>query len=218
MKHREISRLMTREVVTVPSDAPFKEIARTLTEHEVSAVAVVDSDGRPLGVISERDLLPKSAGQGDYFRSLPERDAWQEDKAAGTRAEELMSSPPVCAGPDWTVAEAARLMEAQGVKRLLVVDDSDVLIGIVSRRDLLRIFLRDDDDIRREIMGDVLVLGVRQSPSAITVAVNDGRVELRGTVDFRSLIPLIERLCRTVDGVVSVTQHLGYAVDDTNPA
>lgn len=98
MKHREVRELMTREVVTVPSNAPFKEIARTLTEHKVSAVPVVDSAGRPLGVISERDLLPKSAGQSDYFRSLPEREAWQEDKAAGTRAEELMSSPPCVPG------------------------------------------------------------------------------------------------------------------------
>lgn len=218
MKHREVRELMTREVVTVLNNAPFKEIARTLTEHKVSAVPVVDPAGRPLGVISERDLLPKSAGQGDYFRSLPEREAWQEDKAAGTHAEELMSSPPVCARPDWTVAEAARLMEAQGVKRLLVVDDSDALVGIVSRRDLLRIFLRDDEDIRHEIMSDVLDLSLRQSPSAITVAVTDGRVELHGTVDYRSLIPLIERLCRTVDGVVSVTSRLGYTIDDTTSA
>ncbi|WP_328923993.1 CBS domain-containing protein [Streptomyces sp. NBC_00190] len=218
MKHREVRELMTREVVTVPSSAPFKEIARTLTEHEVSAVPVVDRAGRPLGVISEGDLLPKSSGQGEYFRSLPEREAWQEDKAAGTRAEELMSSPPVCARPDWTVAEAARLMEAQGVKRLLVVDDSDVLVGIVSRRDLLRIFLRDDEDIRLEIMGDVLDLSLRQSPTAVSVEVTEGRVELHGTVDFKSLIPLIERLCRSVDGVVSVTQHLGYAIDDTTAA
>ncbi|WKV70556.1 CBS domain-containing protein [Streptomyces sp. PCS3-D2] len=217
MKHREVRELMTREVVTVPSSAPFKEVARTLTEHGVSAVPVVDAAGRPLGVISERDLLPKSAGQSDYFRSLPAREAWEEDKAAGTRAEELMSSPPVCARPDWTVAEAARLMEAQGVKRLLVVDGSDVLIGIVSRRDLLRIFLRDDEDIRREIMGEVLGLGAPQNPSAITVTVTDGRVELDGTVGLRSLIPLVERLCRTVDGVVSVTQRLGYSTDDTNP-
>ncbi|MER6779079.1 MULTISPECIES: CBS domain-containing protein [unclassified Streptomyces] len=218
MRHREIRELMTREVVTVPDNAPFKRIARTLTDHRVSAVPVVDRAGHPLGVISERDLLPKSAGQGDYFQSLPEREAWQEDKAAGTRADELMSSPPVCARPDWTVAEAARLMEAQGVKRLLVVDDSDVLIGIVSRRDLLRIFLRDDEDIRHEIMADVLDLSLRQSPEAVTVEVAQGRVELHGTVDFRSLVPLIERLCRTVDGVVSVTQHLGYAIDDTIPA
>ncbi|CAM5271345.1 hypothetical protein SAVIM40S_07848 [Streptomyces avidinii] len=129
-----------------------------------------------------------------------------------------MSSPPAPAPPEWTVAEAARLMEAQGVKRLLVVDDSDVLIGIVSRRDLLRIFLRDDEDIRHEIMGDVLDLSLRQSASAITVAVTDGRVELHGTVYFRSLIPLYRAPLPDVDGVVSVTQHLGYAIDDTNSA
>ncbi|MFE9802828.1 BON domain-containing protein, partial [Streptomyces goshikiensis] len=83
---------------------------------------------------------------------------------------------------------------------------------------LLRIFLRDDEDIRHEIMGDVLDLSLRQSPSAITVDVTDGRVELQGTVDYKSLIPLIERLCRTVDGVVSVTSRLGYAIDDTPSA
>ncbi|MCX5126925.1 CBS domain-containing protein [Streptomyces sp. NBC_00347] len=215
MRHREVSELMTREVIAVPQNAAFKDIVRTLLEHQVSAVPVVDSAGHPLGLISEGDLLPKSAGQGDYFRSLPEREAWQEDKAEGLRAEELMSAPPVCAGPDWTVAEAARLMEAQSVKRLLVVDESDTLVGIVSRRDLLRIFLRDDDAIRHEITGDVLDRTLHQSPSAITVEVADGRVELHGTVQFKSLIPVIERLCRTVDGVVSVKEQLGYAVDDT---
>ncbi|WP_329567710.1 CBS domain-containing protein [Streptomyces sp. NBC_01361] len=216
MRHRKVSELMTREVITVPQNAAFKDIVRTLTEHQVSAVPVVDSAGRPLGLISEGDLLQKSAGQGDYFRSLPEREALQEDKAAALRAEELMSAPPVCANPDWTVAEAARLMEAQGVKRLLVVDETDMLVGIVSRRDLLRIFLRDDDAIRHEIMGDILDRTLRQGPAdTITVEVADGRVELRGTVQFKSLIPVIERLCRTVDGVISVKELLGYAFDDT---
>ncbi|WP_405650427.1 CBS domain-containing protein [Streptomyces sp. NBC_01386] len=215
MRHRKVSELMTREVITVLQNTAFKDTVRTLTEHQVSAVPVVDSAGHPLGLISEGDLLQKSAGQGDYFRSLPEREAWREDKAAAQRAEELMSAPPVCAGPDWTVAEAARLMEAQGVKRLLVVDEMDTLIGIVSRRDLLRIFLRDDDAIRHESTVDILDRTLRQGPAAIAVEVADGRVELRGTVQFKSLIPVIERLCRTVDGVVSVEQLLGYAVDDT---
>ncbi|MGW8680106.1 CBS domain-containing protein [Streptomyces sp. NPDC055817] len=215
MRHRKVSELMTREVITVLQNTAFKDTVRTLTEHQVSAVPVVDSAGHPLGLISEGDLLQKSAGQGDYFRSLPEREAWREDKASAQRAEELMSAPPVCAGPDWTVVEAARLMEAQGVKRLLVVDEMDTLIGIVSRRDLLRIFLRDDDAIRHEITVDILDRTLRQGPAAIAVEVADGRVELRGTVQFKSLIPVIERLCRTVDGVVSVEQLLGYAVDDT---
>lgn len=215
MRHREVSELMTREVVTVPGNAVFKDIVRTLTEHRVTAVPVVDHAGHPLGVISERDLLPKSADQGDYFRSLPERDAWGQDKAEGQRAEDLMSAPAVCARPDWTVAEAARLMESQGVKRLLVVDDADVLVGIVSRRDLLRVFLRDDDDIRHEITAEILDRTLRQSPAAVTVKVADGRVELHGTVRFKSLVPVVERLCRTVDGVISVKALLGYAVDDT---
>ncbi len=215
MRHREVSELMTREVVTVPQNAAFKDIVRTLLEHQVSAVPVVDTAGHALGLISEGDLLPKSAAQGDYFRSLPEREAWQEDKAAGLRAEELMSAPPVCARPDRTVAEAARLMEAQGVKRLLIVDETDTLVGIVSRRDLLRIFLRDDDAIRHEITSDILDRTLRQSSTAITVDVTDGRVELHGTVQFKSLIPVIERLCRTVDGVVSVKEQLGFAIDDT---
>ncbi|MGW7459453.1 CBS domain-containing protein [Streptomyces sp. NPDC054797] len=215
MRHREVRELMTREVVTVPREAPFKAIVQALTEHQVSAVPVLDDDGHPLGVVSEGDLLPKPADQGDYFPSLPTAEAWERMKAEGTRAEELMSAPAVCARPEWTVAEAARLMEAQNVKRLLVVDDHDRLVGIVSRRDLLRIFLRDDDTIHHEITGDVLARTLRQEPSPVTVEVRDGRVDLHGTVPFRSLIPVIERLCRTVDGVVSVSEHLGYAIDDT---
>ncbi|MFE7708631.1 CBS domain-containing protein [Streptomyces sp. NPDC057486] len=216
MRHRDIGELMTREVVTVPGNAAFKDIVRTLTEHQVSAVAVVDTVGHPLGVVSEGDLLPKSADQGDFLRSLPAPEPREREKAEGTRAEELMSAPAVCARADWTVAEAARLMEAQSVRRLLVVDEADTLVGIVSRRDLLKIFLRDDETIRHEITGDVLDLTLHQDPGAITVEVTDGRVELNGSVRFKSLIPVIERLCRTVDGVVHVAQHLGYAVDDAS--
>ncbi|MFJ4314211.1 CBS domain-containing protein [Streptomyces lavendulae] len=179
------------------------------------AVPVLDDDGHPLGVVSEGDLLPKSADQGDYFRSLPTPEDWERMKSEGARAEELMSAPAVCARPDLTVAEAARLMEAQNVERLLVVDENDLLVGVVSRRDVLQIFLRDDDPIRHEITGEILARTLRQEPSPVTVAVRDGRVEVHGTVHFRSLVPVIERLCRTVDGVVPVSEHLGYAVDDT---
>lgn len=214
MRHREVGELMTREVVTVPAHAAFKDIVRTLGEHRVSAVAVTDAAGHPLGVISEGDLLPKSADQGDWFRSLPRPEPWESDKAAGTRAEELMSAPAVCARPDWTVAEAARLMESQRVKRLLVVDGSDVLVGIVTRGDLLRIFLRDDDAIRQEITAEVLDRTLRLDPAAVSAEVRDGRVALHGVVPFRSLVPVVERLCRTVDGVVGVTERLAWETDD----
>ncbi|MFD0373756.1 CBS domain-containing protein [Streptomyces sp. NPDC127112] len=215
MRHREVGELMTRDVVTVPGHATFKDIIRTLDEHKVSAVAVTDATGHPLGLISEGDLLPKPADQGDWFRSLPRPEPWESEKAAGTKAEELMSAPAVCARPDWTVAEAARLMESQRVRRLLVVDDSDVLVGIVTRGDLLRIFLRDDDAIRHEITDDVLDRTLHLDPAAVSVDVVDGKVTLHGKVHFRSLIPAVERLCRTVDGVVGVTERLAWETDDT---
>ncbi|MFD8410946.1 CBS domain-containing protein [Streptomyces sp. NPDC059650] len=215
MRHREVGELMTCEVVTVPRHATFKDIVRTLGEHRVSAVAVTDTGGHPLGVISEGDLLLKSADQGDWFRSLPHPGPWERDKADSTTAEELMSAPAVCARPDWTVAEAARLMESQQVKRLLVVDDDDVLVGIVTRGDLLRIFLRDDDAIRREIAGEVLDRTLHLDPAAVSVEVVDGQVTLQGVVRFKSLVPVTERLCRTVDGVVRVTEHLAWEADDT---
>ncbi|HEY9373963.1 CBS domain-containing protein [Streptomyces sp.] len=219
MRHRTIGELMTREVVSVRGDAPFKEIARTLSRHQVTAVPVVDGGGRVLGVVSEGDLLRKTADQaatpGD-LPAVPDLEAWERAKAEGTRAEELMSAPAVCTRPEWTVAEAARLMEVQGVKRLVVVDDEDRLVGIVSRRDLLGIFLREDDDIRREILEDVLGHTLRLEPSALAVEVHDGRVELSGRLPFRGMIPAIERMCATVDGVVSVSRtRLTYDVDDT---
>ncbi|MHC0429812.1 CBS domain-containing protein [Streptomyces sp. O3] len=207
MRHRRIGELMTREVVSVHANAPFKEIAQALSAHRVTAVPVVDPEGHVLGVVSEGDLLRKTADQdaapGDQ-PPVPDLEAWQRAKAEGTRAEELMSAPAVCARPAWSVVEAARLMEVQGVKRLVVVDEEDRLVGIVSRRDLLAIFLRSDEDIRKEIVEDVLGDTLGLDPAAFTVDVRDGRVKLGGRLPFRSTAPTIERMCATVDGVVSV--------------
>ncbi|WP_329625188.1 CBS domain-containing protein [Streptomyces sp. NBC_01255] len=219
MRHRRISELMTREVVSVRGDAPFKEIVRTLSQHRVTAVPVVDGEGRVVGVVSEGDLLRKTADQAaapSGLPAVPDLEAWERAKAEGTRAEELMSAPAVCARTEWTVAETARLMEVQGVKRLVVVDGDDRLVGIVSRRDLLAVFLRKDDDIRREIVEDVLGDTLRLESTALAVNVHDGRVELGGRLPFRGMIPAIERMCATVDGVVSVScTRLTYDVDDT---
>lgn len=217
MHHRTVGELMTRNVVRAPREMPFKEIVELLAENDVTAVPVVDGSGHPVGVVSEADLLRKSSGQADPSGRvpIPHLEAWERAKTEGTRAEELMSAPAVCARPEWSVVEAARLMAVQGVKRLPVVDETDQLLGIISRADLLRIFLRHDDAIREEIERDVLRRTLRLAPSAVTVDVREGEVALRGSVEFRSLIPIIERLCRSVDGVVSVTEHIAYGTDDT---
>lgn len=216
MQHRKVSDLMTRHVISARHDTPFKEIARLLTENDIAALPVVDDRGRPMGLVSESDLLRKASDQPGINGKvpLPPLEAWERAKAQGARAEELMSAPAVCARPDWNVVEAAQLMEVQRIKRLPVVDDTDRLLGIVSRRDLLRIFLRKDDAIQDEIEQDVLQHTVGLAPAQVSVTVRDGRVELRGVLEVRSLIPVVVRLCNAVDGVVEVLDHLSYQVDD----
>jgi CBS domain-containing protein len=216
MHHRTVEELMTRNVVLARRDTPFKELVRLLADNDVTAVPVVDDLERPVGVVSEADLLRKSACRADPSgrTPVPHPEAWERAKAEGSRAEELMSAPAVCARPEWNVVEAARLMEARHVKRLPVVDEADRLLGIVSRGDLLRVFLRRDEAIREEITGDVLRRTLGIGPAEVTVEVRDGRVALGGAVESRSLVPVIEQLCRGVDGVVSVTGHLGHRADD----
>ena len=217
MRHRIVSELMTTDVVDVRQDATFAEIAKLLAEHGITAVPVVDDTDRPLGVVSEADLLRKEASRLDPAGLLPSLhpESAERTKADATTAEGLMTSPAVVARPEWTVVEAAQAMERSRVKRLPVVDESGRLIGVVSRADLLRVFLRGDRAVREEITGDVLMRTLSIPPTAVTVHVVEGRVTLRGTVERKSVIPVAVRLCRSVDGVVDVSEHLDFKVDDT---
>ncbi len=209
---------MTRDVVSARPDTSFKELAGLLAAHGVAAVPVVDATGRPIGVVSENDLLRKATDRpetGDGPSPMPHLEAWERAKAEGARAEEIMSAPAVCVRPEWTVVEAARLMEIHGVKRLPVVDAADRLLGIVSRRDLLRVFLRTDEAIREEIRRDLLAETFGDAAREVTVEVTDGQVRLEGAVASRRLVPVLVRLCRSVDGVVDVREHLAH--DDAGP-
>jgi CBS-domain-containing membrane protein len=125
-----------------------------------------------------------------------------------------MNRPAITATPEWNVVRAARVMEKHKIKRLPVVDGEGRLIGVLSRSDLLQLFLRRDHAIQEEILEDVLTHTLRLSPSSLTVEVADGLVTLSGTVRRRSLVPVILRLCRSVDGVVDVINRLNYEQDD----
>ncbi|NED73765.1 CBS domain-containing protein [Streptomyces sp. SID9944] len=215
MHHRTVEDLMTHAVVRVRRDTSFKDLVRTLADNGVSAVPVVDDLGRPVGLVSEADLLRTVAGRPDPAGLLaePRRDGVLGQASEEATAGELMTAPPVCARPGWSVVEAARTMDAHTVKRLPVVDETGVLVGIVSRADLLRVFLRRDEAIREEIAGDVLVHTLGLSPADLTVTVADGRVALAGSVTDRSLVPVIEQLCRGVDGVVSVSTDIAVPAE-----
>ncbi|MFB7629389.1 CBS domain-containing protein [Streptomyces sp. NPDC056149] len=210
MEHRTVGELMTRKVASVRIDTPFKEIVQALADNAVSAVPVLDSLGRPAGVVSEADLLRKAADRPDLsgLTALPHLEAWERARAEGRTAGELMSAPAVCAHPEWTVVEAARLMEVQHVKRLPVVDETDALLGLVSRADLLRVFLRKDGAIREEIRREVIGRTARLGAAGVTVDVQRGQVALHGSVADPLLVPVLVRMCESVDGVVSVSEDL----------
>ncbi|MGP2439856.1 CBS domain-containing protein [Streptomyces sp. JW3] len=196
MNHQKVRDLMSEAVVRVQRGTPFKEIAHLLQEYDITAVPVVDADDRPVGVVSEADLLEKIWG-GDT--ASPDG-----AKASATDAAGLMTSPPLCAREDWSVVDAARVMARHGIKRLLVVDAGERLIGVVSRSDLLRVFLRGDREIRTEIIEEALVQTLGLAPSALQVDVTHGHVVLTGALPEQVPVGVLEDLCRRVDGVVAV--------------
>lgn len=219
MQHRSVHDVMTPGVVTARPDTSFKEIAELFHLNDITAVPVVDDQDRPLGMVSEADLIRKEAGVPD-----PEgrsHGVWlrpgEQARAEAETAAELMTSPAITARAVWSVPEAARAMDKHKVKRLPVIDEAGRLVGLVSRADLLLVFLRHDAAIREEITDDVFGETFGLAPSEVHVAVQDGVVTLSGRLERKSLIPIAERLCRSVDGVVSVHQTLDYTLNDIDP-
>ncbi|MFE5587648.1 CBS domain-containing protein [Kitasatospora sp. NPDC056531] len=216
--HRTVQDVMTQEVVVAHRDTAFKEIADLLDRNDISAVPVIDDANHPVGIVSEADLIraqarqPGATGRPEA-RWLPPHGRF---RAEAENADTLMSSPVVTARPEWTLVEAARLMDRRNVKHLPVTDRDGRLVGILSRRDLLRPFLRPDDMLRREIVEDVLDRTLWLPPDAVDATVDNGVVTLTGTVERKSLVPVIERLCHAVDGVVAVHQTLHYTSDDSH--
>ncbi|WP_405547045.1 CBS domain-containing protein [Streptomyces phaeochromogenes] len=204
-----VSDVMTLTVVAVGRDAPFKEIVETMGQWRVSAMPVLEGEGRVIGVVSEADLLPKEEFR-DSDPSLYEQRRRLSDvaKAGAVTAAELMSTPAITVHPDVTLAQAARIMAVRRVKRLPVVDDVGMLQGIVSRADLLKVFLRSDEDIEEEVRRTVVSYLFPGLSHAIHVNVHEGVVTLRGHIRDTSLISVAVRLVRAVEGVVDVEPHL----------
>jgi CBS-domain-containing membrane protein len=199
---------MTTDVLKARPTMPLKELARVLAQHHVSALPVLDPDDRLVGVVSERDLLPVPAEAG-LRRPLRRWRRWRRARRSplGTVGR-IMSTDPVVIGPDAGLPEAARRMAEHGVKRLPVVDGHGTLVGVVSRADLVKVYLRTDDDLRDEILGEVFVHLLWVDPTEIEVTVADGVVTLAGTVDDLGIADTAERLVRRVDGVVDVRNAL----------
>lgn len=206
--------VMTIRVVSVTKDASFRTMAAALRAHRVSAFPVLDDDGKVIGVVSEADMLAKEAlnsepdGMPGMIAGMLRRK--EHEKARGTTAGDLMTSPPITVKPDDTLERAARLMYTRKVKRLPVVDTNGHLVGIVGRADLLAVFDRPDEDIRREILDQVIERDLHTDPAAFTVAVKDGIVTLSGIAETRDFGDEIVQLVRHLPGVVAVRDRFSY--------
>ncbi len=200
--------VMTTDVVTVPGQMPYKQVARVMTGRRVSGVPVLTEEGRVAGMVSEADILRK---EERAFRrlgtGLPRRTRRERAQARARCAAELMTSPAITIHPDAPGGAAARLMNGHRIRRLPVVDPGGKLIGMISRRDLLSVFLRPDEEIAAEVYG--LLTGILLAePDSVQVTVTDGVVTLSGSLARPNLIPVAERLASGVDGVVAVICHL----------
>jgi CBS domain-containing protein len=218
MRRQTVKDVMTPNVVSVTETTPYKNIVQILAERAVSAVPVVDGAGKVIGVVSEADLLHKMQFSGlEPHVHLLERKQRRvaRAKAEGDEARDLMTSPAVTVDSDTSLPAVAKMMDEERVKRLPVVDEQGRLVGIISRRDLLRVYLRDDAAIRDDIREQVLRRTLWIDPDTITVEVNRGVVTLTGTADRRSTAQITVRLCEGIDGVVDVVDDLGYEYDDT---
>jgi CBS domain-containing protein len=206
-----VSDVMTHTVAAVGRRAPFKEIVQLMQDWRISALPVIEGEGRVVGVVSEADLLPK-----EELRDNPDaaylqlRQPVDVAKAEAATAADLMSSPAVTVRANASLAEAARVMARDGAKRLPVVNKTGLLEGIVSRADLLKVFLRDDEDIAEEIRREIVSSLFPPPSSAIQVEVHDALATLTGRIRDAAMVPVAARLVRAVEGVVDVQFDLAH--------
>jgi CBS domain-containing protein len=216
-RHRIVSDVMTSRVHVAGPDMPFKLLVRLIEENRVSAIPIVDRTGVPIGIVSEADLLLKEQRhelESGHNLVHPRKRRDHRAKAAGNVASELMTSPPITITSAASLSDAARLMQERNVRRLIVVDERGRIAGIVSRRDLLQVFLRTDEDLREEIVGTLIPQLLWPVPEGIRVDVRWNVVTLTGELDRKSDIDVLTRLALGLDGVVDVVNRLTYLWDD----
>ena len=205
----QIKDVMTAPALTVGTETSIKEVASILVERNISGLPVVDAQGAVVGVVSEADILLKEGGERRSAGFLHVLYRHDPEKSDARTAAEAMTSPARTIEPSRPIAEAARMMTDGGINRLPVVEDGR-LVGIVTRADLVRAFVRSDAEIEREIRESVELRSHGIDTNALTVIVSSGEVELGGRVATQDDAALVERIAHAVPGVVSVETSLSW--------
>jgi CBS domain-containing protein len=186
--------IMTSPVVTVRPDTTVREAATLLLEHQITAAPVLDASGDLIGIVSEADLVVDRFSHDPRNQVRPIHD---EPPGPQTVAE-AMTTPVIALGPSADAADLAQTMLDADIRSIPIVEGATV-IGIVSRRDLMRTLVRDDDAIRSDIVDRIT--DDRDADGSWDVQVTDGAVVIIDDLDDgRAAVAL----ARTVPGVSSV--------------
>jgi CBS domain-containing protein len=211
MRTLRVGDVMTTEVIAVTPAAPFRDVVDLMLGHEIGAVPVVDDEDGLVGLISEADILSKQAYGGrrhrvlDDFGGLARREARELARSRGRTAREIMSAPVETARVDEPLRAVARRMVENRLKHLVVIDDARRMVGIVSRRDLLRAFDRQVTEISADV-GNALTTSAYGG--RVSASVDGGVVTLEGAVPRTEDVAVVCRLAWLVPGVVDVIYHL----------
>lgn len=220
----KVSDIMTREVVSVGPDTPYKDVLERLIHSDVSSLPVVSESGALVGIVTEADLISKEAYDGRRHRALAlladlasAREHHWVTKAMGTVAADVMTKGVLVCRPDEDIRSVARRMLERGVKRMPVVE-ADVLVGIVSRQDILGMFDRADEAIAADVelvLGDDINM---PEDRHVRSSVDHGVVTLTGDVRYAWDLPIVASMVRGVEGVIDVISNLHNREPDPRPS
>jgi CBS domain-containing protein len=206
----QVSDVMTHNVVAVRQIAEFTDMVEVMRRRRVSAFPVIDADDRVIGIVSGADLLPREAYPHQPADHGHKRRGRMPAKATAFTAGELMTSPAITITAEASVAEAAKVMYANRVKRLPVVDEDGSLTGIVSRVDLLGVYDRPDEEICDEITQQVIAGDFAFGPNEFTVTVSRGVATIVGRMEREEVALGLLQAVWDVEGVVDVRDRLSY--------
>jgi CBS domain-containing protein len=212
--------IMTRSVITIAPDATILEAARTMLQHHVSGLPVVDATGKLLGIVSEGDFIRRSEigtppKRGRWLKVLLGDSAVDYVREHGRSVSDVMTCDPVTITEDATLEEIVDAMESNGVKRLPVMK-GDRLVGLVSRANLMQAVASlareipdptaGDDHIRSRVVAAIDKND--WSPFGLNVIVRDGSVHLSGMITDERARQAAIVAAQNIAGVIKVHDHL----------
>jgi CBS domain-containing protein len=211
----KVKEVMGVPAVAVRPETSFAGIVAAMRRFKVGAVTVIDADQRPIGVVSDDDLLLKETDSGGHtgniFTSHRKREEYR--KAAGGTAREVMTTPAITITSGASVREAAHLMHRHRIKQLPVIDAvTGRITGTVHQSDLLKIFTRPVEEIDREVTEACDRLHLDRDE--LGVGIEAGVVTLKGQVALYSQSALLAAAIRGIEGVLDVENTLTYRSDD----